>query len=226
MRTFRPLVVSILAIALLSPAFSTAQGNNIIFSQLVPLNSQAGVADVGPIDSPSIRPTGLSLKLILTISATVEPKTYSMELECPFCEIAALSADMTIVGEKHISSDTWNFKDGPYVKEYIVELKATNTDMTLTVYLDSVRFSGITKDGILANLEVLVYDMANSTAQTVTQSTAAVQTTKQLIPGFTAAPESIILGLAIGLTVLAVFGIVVGVKRNRAHSSAPVPKLM
>lgn len=224
MRATRLYVVAVIAVALVSAVpVGVGQGEQIVFSKLMPLNAEyendGWYAHIGMIDTPFFRPTGPSLKLVLKISPALETKVYQMELECTACEAKAFSRDNVEVGLiSYIRSDTWNFKDGPYGPyEYMMTLKATNIDMYLKIYLSIVDFGfSIGAGGHVADLEVLVYDTPSPSSQTTNvqptttvQTVTVVQATQQVIPGFPL--ESIIAGLATGMAV----AVVLAIRRRR-----------
>lgn len=165
----------------------TMQGQQVLFSRSIPLYAE-GYEDeadpafsrfeayVGFVVTPLLRPTGLSLRLTITILPLLN-QVYYVEFanKCSTCNVKIMTRDNVTVGSKTINTDIWNLNDGPYVNELIMTLNVTNIDVYLSVNLSSlILFKGISSAGHVADLEIGVYDMS---LQTTMRTTARSSTT-------------------------------------------------
>ena len=105
--------------------------------------------------SAVFRPQGTSLRVVVKISPTLQPPTYSFYIDD--WELRLYSCDKVILASGHVSVYSWNFKDGSYTAEINLNLEATGYDCYL--YLRSTYyFTGVDQYGHLADFEMWVYD--------------------------------------------------------------------
>jgi hypothetical protein len=111
-----------------------------------------------PVDNSKsliFRPIGQSLKVVVTVTPTLETKAYGMTLTY---YVHVISHDGVALGYVSDHVDPWDFQKGSYVSEKIITLKTTNVDCYVTVSVD-VNAHGLTKYQQFATIDVSIYDL-------------------------------------------------------------------
>jgi hypothetical protein len=116
-------------------------------------------------DSPTFRPRGTILRVVIKISPTLTPPTYKMYIYSEFFYI--ISRDGVYLARvKEREDKTWMFQNGQYVEEFNMVLSATGVECFLTLYI-SYSFGDIRGENVhAANFEMEVYDMYSPKART------------------------------------------------------------
>ena len=135
---------------------STTMQERLVAVVSGPIEGQyVGSTPVDHSKSLMFRPVGQSLKVVVTVTPTLETKAYSMDLTY---YVHVVSHDEVALGYVSDHVEPWDFRKGSYVSEKIVTLKTTNVDCYVTVTVD-VNAHGLTKYQQFATIDVSIYDL-------------------------------------------------------------------